>query len=501
MDPPKEDAGRASTAAASSASAIYGASLNSLDPSTGLLASEASAPLPLDGINDSMSSFSDDGSYSSDAEGFQYPRQQMKRKRQEARRSSVSSDNTVRSAPIPRVCSTLTVLFRLVGKDRKVTDFKLSSLEMFFESEAPGEVREMRINRAKNLIAVDVKSIGGVNKLVSLKCVCSVPVSAFLPAAKTACIGSIRVPDTSLDDAQLALKIRAPVPVTSVHRLGANSETVKIVFSAASLPKWVHVGIAKFPVFVFKPKPTQCFNCGRFGHVGASCKRDQQCLKCSGKHDTSACADDSVQKCINCGKAHSARDHICAVKQLETAAHRYARKEKIATTQARKILRQRNTASREKDSSTASQHGTTAPPTKPAVPPAGYEQPCKTPALPRISGTVTGATFAGALKGSNPPPPAPSATRADTSASQESTPAAPSLPKRNEPQNLLERPFVAHELPTSFSSPASTFKTFLNIAFMVLKSLVQCSWLPQGVRTVLELVLPLEASISALFQA
>lgn len=65
-----------------------------------------------------------------------------------------------------------------------------------------------------------------------------------------------------------------------------------------------------FPVKQSKRGPTQCLNCGMFGHGISSCHRKPKCMLCGGEHDTKACpfnvenSEQCVFKCNNC-KTHN----------------------------------------------------------------------------------------------------------------------------------------------------------------------------------------------------
>ncbi|XP_064457165.1 uncharacterized protein LOC135368072 [Ornithodoros turicata] len=293
----------------------------------------------MDGPHGRSNSPSDNESIDSsmmDENGFEIPRYHLKRRRRSASGSSIETvmSASSRQGNVPR-----TVLFRPSTKGDSVTSLRLVKLEDFLNSEAPNELREIRINRALNIVAVDVKTIAGVTLLLALNRLCTMPVRAAMPTPKCASTGVIRVVDLSLTDSDLCQRLRSPLDFHSVKRRGKDSEPVKIVFVSSSRPSVVHIGTVKCPVSAYKPKPTQCFKCGRFGHVNVSCPRPEQCLICAGDHATSACPEGSVPKCSNCGLAHSSVDKTCPVKKRETAAHRCGLKESIPTRKARKMLK------------------------------------------------------------------------------------------------------------------------------------------------------------------
>lgn len=50
---------------------------------------------------------------------------------------------------------------------------------------------------------------------------------------------------------------------------------------------------------------TQCFRCFEFGHMVKSCRKDQRCVKCAGKHHIEACVTPSNRRrCVNCNGGH-----------------------------------------------------------------------------------------------------------------------------------------------------------------------------------------------------
>lgn len=106
-----------------------------------------------------------------------------KRKRARGRTSSNSSTETVTppawsqrdyQADIP---AGNTVLLRpaAAGRVADISDYRLTE---YLTAEAPGEVVEIRKNRRKNVVAVDVKSAAGLNLPMSVKRACDCPPSS-----------------------------------------------------------------------------------------------------------------------------------------------------------------------------------------------------------------------------------------------------------------------------------------------------------------------------------
>ena len=55
---------------------------------------------------------------------------------------------------------------------------------------------------------------------------------------------------------------------------------------------------------------TQCYNCYRFGHIGARCRKKQACNNC-GETDHKADKCTNTTKCLGCGEGHPAWNRQC----------------------------------------------------------------------------------------------------------------------------------------------------------------------------------------------
>lgn len=59
-------------------------------------------------------------------------------------------------------------------------------------------------------------------------------------------------------------------------------------------------------------RATQCFKCYEFGHMAMSCKKDERCSKCGGRHLTAKCAAPADRKrCVNCNGNHESWMRSC----------------------------------------------------------------------------------------------------------------------------------------------------------------------------------------------
>lgn len=67
------------------------------------------------------------------------------------------------------------------------------------------------------------------------------------------------------------------------------------------LSKFMHLQVS-VETFKYKKRPTQCFNCNHFFHLGNNCFMPTRCLRCCGSHQTRDCthAKSKNPTCINC---------------------------------------------------------------------------------------------------------------------------------------------------------------------------------------------------------
>ena len=64
--------------------------------------------------------------------------------------------------------------------------------------------------------------------------------------------------------------------------------------------------------YITLKKPTRCLKCQKFGHIRATCtKNDVACPKCGGNHEYASCKSEA--KCVNCNGNHQSSDTNCPV--------------------------------------------------------------------------------------------------------------------------------------------------------------------------------------------
>ncbi|KAJ8670642.1 hypothetical protein QAD02_001901 [Eretmocerus hayati] len=82
------------------------------------------------------------------------------------------------------------------------------------------------------------------------------------------------------------------------------------IFAKNELPESIRLfGSIYRNVEYFIPAVLRCFNCQRYGHSAATCRKEFKCVNCGENHYTERCSRSPV--CINCKDKHPASDHGC----------------------------------------------------------------------------------------------------------------------------------------------------------------------------------------------
>lgn len=142
---------------------------------------------------------------------------------------------------------------------------------------------------------------------------------AFIPLNFVTKFGIIKDVPKHFDEQQIKDNIISEIEIRSVTRLtryNPNDElnriktnTIKIGFKGNEIPETIILFLSVAKVSYYIPKPKQCHNCGRLGHLKSQCKSTKvRCLKCgkAGNTCTPPC-NIKDQICILCGK----NDHNC----------------------------------------------------------------------------------------------------------------------------------------------------------------------------------------------
>jgi len=98
------------------------------------------------------------------------------------------------------------------------------------------------------------------------------------------------------------------LPIAVVH-CKTSEDQVKLFSSNLVL------GNKKVSIHPYKNKksiPTRCYRCQKFGHIAATCRKEERCEYCAEKH-TGKCNRIKNSKCVNCGGVHAASSNKCPV--------------------------------------------------------------------------------------------------------------------------------------------------------------------------------------------
>ncbi|KAG0424597.1 hypothetical protein HPB47_028192 [Ixodes persulcatus] len=218
--------------------------------------------------------------------------------------------------------------YRAVLADRQS---KRNELNAHFDVIAPRQVKAIRVNGRKNVIAVDVHMKEAVPKLLLVKKLGGIPVEARVPWTRHHIAGVVRDVDQGLSEEDIYNSMRAPAHIPGVRRLG-KSTTVRVTFEGKGLPQYVHMGYVRHP----------CFRCNRMGHIAAVCERERTCEKCSGNHETSTCESETA-RCVNCRRDHAATSSECPVLRKERKVCKQRARSASTHTEARAAVRKQNT--------------------------------------------------------------------------------------------------------------------------------------------------------------
>lgn len=432
--------------------------------------------------SDDDCTFKDDNSDMDDSEGSQDWTESRGKKRRRKSGGSGTSGTTSRR----QLEEGFTVLFAPTNSDL-VASLSPSKLTQYVDCAAPGAVKEVRVNRARNLIAVEAKTPKLKEVLLNLKELCTTPVRAFLLSPPNTCLGLIRDVELGLSDDDILNQIRAPVKIWGVRRLGEKSKLVKIVFLGKTRPDSLFYGLVRTPVLPFKVKALQCRRCFHYGHIAAVCNRPQACARCGGSHD--GMCESSVPKCINCRQSHEASSPSCPTRRREVAISRYRSENNATFREAREALRKSSSA--KPDGKSRSVQGSNppdenvAPDARPS--PIDTHAPVVSPLTCRgtdatpgtshsASGTTVKQTWADSVKSSKP------SNGSVTQASRQGAGVSPS----------------AGHMEAAAPVSAHPFKFTVTMIFAAVRELIRILPPASSFRKFLETVLPLEGIVGAL---
>ncbi|KAH7983691.1 hypothetical protein HPB52_013628 [Rhipicephalus sanguineus] len=169
----------------------------------------------------------------------------------------------------------------------------------------PG-VADIRVNHHRNIVAVDATSQECLTLLLALTELRGIPVTAREPADRHTSMGFIHGVDGDPAEDTLLPGLQSAVPVLAATREG---HTVTLRFGGPVPPERVALFRVRYPVRPARPRPLQCKQCGRYGHVREACRWPDSCIRCGRTH--TADADCQRPRCVNSGGPHSADTPHC----------------------------------------------------------------------------------------------------------------------------------------------------------------------------------------------
>ncbi|KAL3242641.1 hypothetical protein MRX96_002418 [Rhipicephalus microplus] len=170
----------------------------------------------------------------------------------------------------------------------------------------PG-IAAIRVNQKRNIVAADATTRECLEQLLTIKELKGIPVTAKKPADHRTSTGFLHSVDGKPAADSLLPGIQSAVPALSAAREG---RTVTLRFASPVPPEHVSLFLLRFPVRPARPRPLQCRQCGRFGHVKESWSWPGSCIRWGRTHPGESCKQ-TRPWCVNCGGPHSADTPEC----------------------------------------------------------------------------------------------------------------------------------------------------------------------------------------------
>ncbi|KAM4634664.1 uncharacterized protein ACJ7VT_002543 isoform 1-T4 [Polymixia lowei] len=123
-----------------------------------------------------------------------------------------------------------------------------------------------------------------------------------------------------------------------------DSESILLEVDGEILPTRMYLGYVSYPVRAYVLRPVRCYNCQRFGHVAANCRRQRRCARCGGDHDYGKCGTEVLPKCCNCGRGHSVAYGGCNVLKQQSEVQRVRAENQISYTEAVRVIKERKSS-------------------------------------------------------------------------------------------------------------------------------------------------------------
>ncbi|KAH9363651.1 hypothetical protein HPB48_013665 [Haemaphysalis longicornis] len=223
-----------------------------------------------------------------------------------------------------------TVLFK--PADPKSPFRTVSAYSVGTATEHLWDIKDIRVNKARNIVAIDTTSDKSKTALLQMNSLCGITVAPQLaskePIKVTGVVRGIDIPGTA---AELVPHIRSPKEIVEANRSG---NSLFLTFVGGTLPEHIYLANVRSPVHPTTPRPLQCYKCGRFNHIRVTCRHATRCERCAGDHDQADCNETQL-KCANCQQDHKFSSPYCPRWQEEKKVLMEAAAKKIPKKQAR----------------------------------------------------------------------------------------------------------------------------------------------------------------------
>jgi len=180
-----------------------------------------------------------------------------------------------------------------------------------------------RLERGDSLVQTDNATYA--NMLLKVESLAHVPVKVTPHRTLNSCKGVVRSRElASCDVAEITCELKSQGVIDAVIisvKDGSDEErrktnTVILTFNRPQPPSHITAGYLRIPVAWYIPNPLRCFNCQRYGHGKAHCRRQQTCSRCGEVgYDQPDCRQQ--EHCINCDGDHAAASKLCPKWKLE----------------------------------------------------------------------------------------------------------------------------------------------------------------------------------------
>ena len=120
--------------------------------------------------------------------------------------------------------------------------------------------------------------------------------------------------------------------------------SIIVTFDRLTLPDVLQAAYYRLRVKPYVPRPRRCFHCQRFGHVGKSCRRQQQglpqiCVQCGEATHGEGVVCPNPPSCLNCRGAHPASSIQCDHYKFEFEVLSVRARERLSFAEAKEKVR------------------------------------------------------------------------------------------------------------------------------------------------------------------